>query len=189
VFSGTLARQRFKYIEAGVCHPLVYRERLTPEADAIADSFVYDEYVRHDCKALESLTHVLPARYGVTTWQIYTRSPTSPAACPSALGADRGLYLHLVRNSRRVVHDCWGGALLATTIRASECLRYSTVGRWHTQQNGYACERTTPEIFLRKYGNRWFVIAEMTNRWSNATDGCNAEDLSQWDRRLPWIQQ
>jgi hypothetical protein len=172
---------------AGVCHPLIYRVRLTAQADAVADSFVYDEYVLHDCKALKPLTYALPGWYGLTVPTLYAiRGATTPAACALSVDADRENHFYLVRGSRVVEPDCVGGPVIWATLEANECLKYVTIDRWHTRHVGYECDGTSFEVFLRQYSGRWYVIAEQLNKFTTTQDGCLAWQTSYWKRRIPW---
>lgn len=163
-------------------HSRVLHVRLTPQADRVADAFVYAEYVMHDCTTMTRYTRALSLLGAVY-------APMTPALCPSTLQDDRGNDSHLVRGSRLLVHNCdGGGAQIGIPLKATECLQYATEGHYVTQDNGsrlYECNGSYFDVFLQQFKGRWYVVGETdTDDWGG---GCEARDVAYWKRRYPWL--
>lgn len=109
--------------------------------------------------------------------------------CPSWLANDWQNDSHLVRGSRVLKHDCFGGMGLGTgaSIDASECLRYATEGRYVTNEDGSRdaeCDGSFVNIFLQHVRGQWYVVAEDDGLdWGG---GCQPREVSFWKRRIPW---
>lgn len=162
----------------------VLRVHLTPAADNVADSFVYAEYVMHDCTKMTHFTRALSLLGGVY-------APMTPALCPSTLRDDRGNNSHLVRGSRVLVHGCdGGGAQIGIPLKATECLQYAAEGHYVTQANGrriYECNGRYFDVFLQQFNDRWYVVGETDiDDWGGA---CEARDVAYWKRRYPWLKR
>jgi hypothetical protein len=180
---GELAAIAQQAAASDAANPLVLHDGLTPEAMKVADAFVTAQYVKHDCRALASLSR---QPKGLAEGFL----PTSFGDCARSLRMDRQSGAHLVRGSRLLQHQgCYipTGIGPGVAVKSDECIRYAEEGRYTTTggKRTLDCNGGYFRIFMDKIGSHWFVVAESPGL--NWNDGrCTSRDNSFWKRAEPW---
>jgi hypothetical protein len=154
---------------------IVYKATLDAAALRTADLYMRAKYVALRCPVPSTLfDHVL----------------TVGTPCKETVDAARKYHTFLVDGSRRVQHDCRNDMVMindfGVTVRAKECVVYTTVGRTNLLErvNGKSVVSyplTEIALFLAREDSGWRVALEDTWKTSSGP----GTPPPQWAHRVP----